>query len=84
MLCIAAALRLDAQTNSARLEAPLFTNSALLLTLRDVKIERLGFGKGIGRRYQKSGGGAGEGYVNTGEYDAPAIETLLQNGFPSR
>jgi hypothetical protein len=84
VLCIAAALRLDAQTNSARLEAPLFTNSALLLTLRDVKIERLGFGKGIGRRYQKSGGGAGEGYVNTGEYDAPAIETLLQNGFPSR
>jgi hypothetical protein len=55
-----------------------------LLTLRDVKIARLGFGKGIGRRYQKSGGGAGEGYVNTGEYDAPAIETLLQNGFPSR
>jgi hypothetical protein len=52
--------------------------------IRDLKIERLGFGKGIGRRYQKSGGGAGEGYVNTGEYDAPAIETLLQNGFPSR
>ena len=52
--------------------------------IRDLKIERLGFGKGVGRRYQEAGGGAGEGYVNTGEHEAPALETLLKKGFPSR
>jgi len=53
-------------------------------SIRDLKIERLGFGKNVERRYQEAGGGAEGGYVNTGEYDAPALETLLQNGFPSR
>ena len=52
--------------------------------IRDLKVERLGFGKGVARKYQEAGGGAGEGYVNTGEYEAPALETLLQKGFPSR
>ena len=52
--------------------------------IRDLKIEGLGFGNGVGRKYQEAGGGAGEGYINTDECDAPALETLLQKGFPSR
>ena len=52
--------------------------------IRELKIERVGFGKGVARKYQEAGGGVGEGYVNVGEHEAPALETFLQKGFPSR
>lgn len=52
--------------------------------IRDLKLERLGFGKGVTRRFREAGGGAGPGFVNTGEYDAPAWETLLKTGFSPR
>lgn len=39
--------------------------------IRDLKIDGLGFGKGVVRRYVNAGGGAGAGYLNTGERDVP-------------
>ena len=50
--------------------------------IRDLKIHRLGFGPGVGRKYQMVGGGVGPGYENTGEFTAPAFEQLLERGFP--
>jgi hypothetical protein len=50
--------------------------------VRDLKIRGLGFGPGVGRKYQAAGGGAGPGYENTGEHEAPPLERLLRKGFP--
>jgi len=50
--------------------------------IRDLKIERLGIGGGVQEKYQRAGGGAGEGYVNRGEHEAPPFEQLLKQGFP--
>ena len=52
--------------------------------IRDLKLERLGFGKGVERNLREVGGGAGPGFVNTGEYVAPPWETLLKTGFSPR
>lgn len=52
--------------------------------IRDLKIDKLGFGGKVGRKYHEVGGGKGEGYKNTGEHEAPAIEELLKKGFPAR
>jgi len=52
--------------------------------IRDLKIEQLGFGKGVARKYREAGGGAGPGYINTGEHEAPALETILQKEASSR
>jgi len=52
--------------------------------IADLKIEKLGFGNGVGKKYHLAGGGTGKGYVNEGEYAAPAFEELLKKGFPSR
>lgn len=52
--------------------------------IRDLKIEGLGFGTGVANKYRQAGGGAGAGYVNEGEYQAPAFEELLKKGFPPR
>jgi hypothetical protein len=49
--------------------------------VHDLKIRRLGFGPGVGRKYQRVGG-VGPGYENTGEFLAPAFEQVLTNGFP--
>jgi hypothetical protein len=50
--------------------------------IRDLKIRRLGFGPGVGRKYQTVGG-VGPGYENTGEYDAPPLEQLRMKGLPA-
>lgn len=52
--------------------------------IRDLKIEKLGFGGKVGRKYRQVGGGAGAGYRNTGEYQAPAFKELFARGFSSR
>jgi hypothetical protein len=49
--------------------------------IRDLKIERLGFGPGVERKYTMAGGGVGPGYQNTGEHQAPPFEQILQKGF---
>jgi hypothetical protein len=48
--------------------------------IEDLKIRRLGFGPGVQRKYQMAGGGVGAGYENTGEYVAPALESVGSNG----
>lgn len=50
--------------------------------IAELKITRLLFGPDVTKKYREAGGGAGPGYENTGEAAAPAIETLLQDGFP--
>lgn len=52
--------------------------------VRDLKIVGLGFGAGVEVKYHKAGGGAGTGYENTGEHEAPAFEKLLREGFSSK
>lgn len=49
--------------------------------VRDLKIEKLGFGGKIGRKYHQAGGGAGAGYSNKGEHAAPEFKELLRKGF---
>jgi hypothetical protein len=48
--------------------------------IEDLKIRRLGFGPGVQRKYQMAGGGVGPGYENTGEYVAPALESVGPKG----
>jgi hypothetical protein len=50
--------------------------------IRDLRIQRLGFGPRIARRYHQVGRGPWPGYENRGEYDAPPVEQLLERGFP--
>jgi hypothetical protein len=52
--------------------------------VRDLKIEKLGFGAGVKRKYHPVGGGAGAGYRNTGEYRAPAFKDVIEKGLPTR
>ncbi len=47
--------------------------------IRDLKIYRLGFGEGIGRKYTIAGG-VGPGYENQGEYVAPPYEQAMKEG----
>ena len=49
--------------------------------IKDLKIQGLGFGAGVGKKYHAAGGGAGAGYENTGEHQAPAFAELLKKGF---
>jgi hypothetical protein len=51
---------------------------------RDLKITRLGFGPGVTRKYHIVGGGQLPGYENQGEHEAPALDTVLRQGFPVR
>jgi hypothetical protein len=48
----------------------------------DLKIERLGFGKGVAKKYHILKNQPGPGYENKDEFEAPALETLLKQGFP--
>ena len=49
-----------------------------------LKINGLAFGKGVTERIKFANGKATPGYENTGEREAPAVASLLKNGFPSR
>lgn len=48
----------------------------------NLKIERLAFGKGVGKKYHILKNQPGPGYENKGEHEAPAFEILLKDGFP--
>jgi hypothetical protein len=48
----------------------------------NLKIDKLGFGKGVPRKYHILQDKTGPGYENRGEHEAPAFESLLKNGFP--
>lgn len=48
--------------------------------IKDLKIDRLGFGTGVGRKYHPVAGGTGSGYENKGEFAAPAVEEVLKKG----
>jgi len=50
--------------------------------IRDLRIERLGFGPGVVRRYHQVGRGPWPGLEIHGEYAAPPFEQLLRRGFP--
>jgi hypothetical protein len=52
--------------------------------IRDLKIESLAFGPGVGKKYHQAGGGTGPGYVNKGEHAAPPFEQLLKQGFAAQ
>lgn len=60
-------------------------DSAVGLRVEDraenLKIDRLGFGKGVGKKYHILKN-TGPGYENRGEYAAPSVESLLKSGFP--
>ena len=48
----------------------------------NLKIDGLGFGKGVTRKYHIVQKQPGPGYQNKGEYEAPAFDALLKKGFP--
>jgi hypothetical protein len=48
----------------------------------NLKIDKLGFGKGVTKKYHIVKNQMGPGYENRGEYEAPPLETLLKQGFP--
>jgi hypothetical protein len=49
----------------------------------NLKIDRLGFGTGVTRKYHILKNQPGPGYENRGEYEAPALGVLLKQGFPA-
>ena len=49
--------------------------------IKDLKIEGLGIGAGVEKKYHPVAGGTGSGYENKGEYMAPAFEEVLKKGF---
>lgn len=48
-----------------------------LHNLIDLKIERLGIGTGILRKFVNAGGGAGTGFLNKDEYTPPPFAPML-------
>jgi hypothetical protein len=48
-----------------------------------LKINGLGFGKGVTQRIRFVNGKVTAGYESNGEHDAPEMESLLKNGFPA-
>jgi hypothetical protein len=50
--------------------------------IRDLKINRLGLGEGVGKRITAAGGGTGPGFEDRNEFRAPAFEAALQVGLP--
>lgn len=48
--------------------------------IRDLKVRRLGLGPGVERKLVLAGGGAGEGFENTGEYNPPPFEQAIATG----
>lgn len=51
--------------------------------IENLRIERLGFGSGVVRKYHQAGGGPWPGYVNTGEWTAAAFDELRAKGISS-
>jgi Right handed beta helix region len=51
--------------------------------IKDLKIDRLGFGAGVNRKYHPVAGGTGTGYENKGEFTPPAFDEVLKRGFPA-
>lgn len=49
--------------------------------IRDLKIQGLGFGPDVRKKYHSAGGGGSPGFENTGEHQAPAFDELLKKGF---
>lgn len=49
--------------------------------IRDLKIQRLGIGSGVKSKLISSGGGAGQGYENTGEFQPPPLDQAITSGF---
>lgn len=49
----------------------------------NLKIDHLGFGKGVGKKYHILKNQPGPGYDNKGEFEAPTLETVLKSGVPS-
>jgi hypothetical protein len=47
----------------------------------NLKIDRLGIGKGVSKKYHIVNSKTGPGYENRGEYTPPALEMLLKEGF---
>ena len=52
--------------------------------IEQLNIVGLGFGRGVGERIKFVNGKPDSSFENQGEYTAPAMETLLKNGFKSR
>jgi hypothetical protein len=52
--------------------------------IEQLKINRLAIGPGVGERLHFHGGKPTSGFDDSGELDAPPMESLLKNGFPSR
>ncbi|MHC4405492.1 MAG: hypothetical protein ACYTG0_38080 [Planctomycetota bacterium] len=50
--------------------------------LSNLKVRRLGFGADVARKYHMVGRGPFPGYENTGQYEAPSSELLLDGGWP--
>jgi hypothetical protein len=49
--------------------------------IRDLKIHHLGIGPSVKSKLVSSGGGAGPGYENTGEFQPPPLEDAIRSGF---
>ena len=60
-------------------------DSAVGLRIEDrpenLKIDKLGVGKGVGKKYHILKNQTGPGFENRGEYEAPSFEALLKQGF---
>lgn len=52
--------------------------------IEQLAITGLGFGQGVGERIRFVNGKPGSGYENRGEHTAPAMDTLIKNGFTPR
>jgi len=49
--------------------------------IENLKIDRLGFGSKVARKYHMVAGGVGAGYRNTGELKAPDFSEAIRQGF---
>lgn len=52
--------------------------------IENLKISGLGFGPSVKSRMERHNGKELPGYESSGEHDAPPLESLLKDGFPSR
>ena len=52
--------------------------------IEQLKLIRLGFGAGVKSRIEFHGGKVLPGFENTGEHEAPPMESLLKSGLPAR
>lgn len=52
--------------------------------IEQLKIRDLAFGPGVKSRLEKHNGKDLPGFENSGEHEAPPMESLLKNGFPAR